>query len=293
MPKQGMITKAVSGFYYVTSEGKIWSCRARGIFRKKGVTPLVGDHVLFEATNPQEGIIDEIFPRKNELVRPPIANMDQALLVFSVTEPDFSPLLLDKFLVHTEKVGVPAVICLTKTDLPFDLGPIENYMSSYQSIGYTVILASTKNEAGLNEIRRALANRVTVFAGQSGVGKSSLLNAIMPNLTLETGEISTRLGRGRHTTRHVELIPIDGGGQVADTPGFSQLDFQSIEAGELGGLFVEIGRAAEGCKFRGCLHIKEPGCAVKSALESGEISSFRYDHYLAFLQEIQERKRRY
>jgi ribosome biogenesis GTPase len=290
---QGIITKALSGFYYVTSEGRTWQCRARGIFRNKGITPLVGDHVLFETVNDLEGVVNEINPRKNELIRPPIANIDQALLVFSLVEPGFSPLLLDKFLVHTEKVGVASAICLSKSDISHDEMDIQNYVACYEKMGYPIMIVSSIDGQGIEQVRSLLTDRITVFAGQSGVGKSTLLNALMPELFLETGEISLRLGRGKHTTRHVELIALPTGGQVADTPGFSQLDFQGIEAGELGDLFVDIAQFSPDCKFRGCLHVKETSCAVRAALASGNLAQFRYDHYVQFLQEIQERKRRY
>jgi ribosome biogenesis GTPase len=289
----GIITKALSGFYYVTSDGRTWQCRARGIFRKKGITPLVGDHVRFEIINDEEGILDDIDPRKNQLIRPPIANIDQALLVFSLVEPEFSPLLLDKFLVHTEKVGVSSAICLSKSDISHRKMDMQSYIDCYEKMGYPVIVVSAIDGQGLDLVRSLLTDRITVFAGQSGVGKSSLLNALMPALLLQTGEISARLGRGKHTTRHVELISLPVGGQVADTPGFSQLDFQNIEAEELGSLFVDIAEFAPDCKFRGCLHMNEPRCAVRDALDSGNLAQFRYDHYVQFLREIQDRKRRY
>jgi ribosome biogenesis GTPase len=289
----GTITKALSGFYYVTSDKDIWVCKAKGVFRNRGITPLVGDHVVFEPTERNEGIISEILPRKNELIRPPIANIDQALLVFSLVEPDFSPHLLDKFLVHIESVGIRSVICLSKNDIAHNEAEIQKYIDYYEKIGYRVISISSTLKHGIQQIENELREGVTVFAGQSGVGKSSLLNALSPNLGLETGEISVRLGRGKHTTRHVELIPLKIGGQVADTPGFSQLDFSNIEAEDLGNLFVEMAKLAPDCKFRGCLHVKEPNCAVRKALESGDIAEFRYDHYVQFLQDIQDRKRRY
>jgi ribosome biogenesis GTPase len=289
----GTITKALSGFYYVTSDKDIWVCKAKGVFRNRGITPLVGDHVVFEPTERNEGIISEILPRKNELIRPPIANIDQALLVFSLVEPDFSPHLLDKFLVHIESVGIRSVICLSKNDIAHNEAEIQKYIDYYEKIGYRVISISSTLKHGIQQIENELREGVTVFAGQSGVGKSSLLNALSPNLGLETGEISVRLGRGKHTTRHVELIPLQIGGQVADTPGFSQLDFSNIEAEDLGNLFVEMAKLAPDCKFRGCLHVKEPNCAVRKALESGDIAEFRYDHYVQFLQDIQDRKRRY
>lgn len=303
---EGIIVKALSGYYYVLppdSEADPVQCRARGIFKKKGVTPLVGDRVIYEVTENGEGTVDEVLPRTTELIRPPIANVDQAVLAFSLVEPALNLQLLDKFLVHTELIGLDTVICLTKRDLvgeherengAADGEPaVDDAIRLYESLGYPVIVTSTKTGAGLEELRSRLHGRITVFSGQSGVGKSSLLNAVMPGLALETNEISMKLGRGKHTTRHVELIALEGGGVVADTPGFSQLDFLQLEAEELSSCFVEMKRAAGGCKFRGCLHQQEPGCQVLAALDKGEIAESRYKHYLGFLQEIKERKRRY
>lgn len=290
---QGIITKSIGGFYYVFSEGKWWECRARGIFRKNKITPLVGDKVRFEPLNDQQATVDEILPRQNELIRPPIANVDQAILIFSLAEPNFSPLLLDKFLTHTEEMGIRSIICLTKADLPYNQQLIHSYIEYYRSIGYSVILVSAKTREGLADMRHQLVGRTSVFAGQSGVGKSSLLNAIIPNLLLDTGSVSTKLGRGRHTTRHVELIPVPGGGQVADTPGFSHLDFQSIEPEELANAFVEFKELAAKCRFRSCFHLKEPGCAVRTEVEIGSVARYRYKHYISFMEEIQNRKRRY
>lgn len=305
---EGVIVKALSGYYYVKPAidgAEPLQCRARGIFKKKGITPLVGDRVVYEITENGEGTVDEVMPRTTELIRPPVANVDQALLAFSLAEPDLNLQLLDKFLVHTEKAGLDTVICLTKRDLITEDGqPADNTQEQmaldevvrlYEGIGYSVIVTSTRTKEGIAEARAKLEGRTSVFSGQSGVGKSSLLNALVPGLALETNEISSKLGRGKHTTRHVELIALEGigGGLVADTPGFSQLDFLQMEAEELSSCFVEMKRAASGCKFRGCLHQHEPGCRVLTLVESGEIAPSRYKHYLVFLQEMKERKRRY
>ncbi|WP_276912505.1 ribosome small subunit-dependent GTPase A [Aneurinibacillus aneurinilyticus] len=289
---QGRIVKALAGYYYVQDGDTLWQCRARGVFRKKGITPLVGDEVMFE-TNGTEGTVTEVITRTSELVRPPIANIDQAILVFSLAEPAFNPQLLDKFLVHTEAAGVDAVICLTKADLLAGPEEVERILKRCEAIGYPVIVTSSKGKHGIEDIRAYLAGHLSVFAGQSGVGKSSLLNALFSELQLETAPISQKLGRGKHTTRHVELIHLPEGGWVADTPGFSSLDFQSIEANELGLYFKEMRAMLGECKFRGCLHVNEPGCSVRAAVEAGEIQSTRYKHYLDFLQEIKDRKPRY
>ncbi|WP_316568471.1 ribosome small subunit-dependent GTPase A [Neobacillus sp. YIM B06451] len=291
---EGKIIKALSGFYYVVHNGTVTQCRGRGVFRKNKITPLVGDDVVFQADNEQEGYILEVKERKNELIRPPIANVDRAFLVFSAVEPTFSPVLLDRFLVLVEYNHIEPIICVTKTDLvtETELKEIERYASDYRSAGYEVILASSETETGIEQLHPHLEGKISVFAGQSGVGKSSLLNVLRPGLELKTSGISSHLGRGKHTTRHVELIEI-GDGLVADTPGFSSLEFQEIEASELGSCFPEISRAAENCKFRGCLHVKEPKCAVKAGVEEGAIPQYRYENYLDFLQEIKDRKPRY
>jgi len=292
---EGKIIKALSGFYYVLDGEQIIQCRGRGVFRKNKVTPLVGDNVVYQADNDKEGYILEIKDRFNELVRPPISNVDQAVLVFSAKEPTFSTSLLDRFLVLVEAADIRPIICITKMDLVDDDSlkeRIHQYAEDYRNIGYSVYLTSMENGSGIEDIIPHFQDKITVFAGQSGVGKSSLLNAISPDLELKTAGISAHLGRGKHTTRHVELIDINGG-LVADTPGFSSLEFAGIEAEDLGQTFLEIGEKSAECKFRGCLHIKEPNCAVKRAVENGEIAQYRYNHYVEFLTEIKDRKPRY
>src|SRR5690606_19066719 len=231
---EGKIIKALSGFYYVKSNDTIFQCRGRGVFRKNNITPLVGDNVVFTAENDREGYIMEIKERENELVRPPIANVDQAILIFSAKDPEFSPPLLDRLLVIIESYQVKPIIVITKVDLANsdELLNIKQYAKAYEEIGYDVLLTSSNTDISLEDIYPLLENKITVFAGQSGVGKSSLLNALQPELNLETKAISKHLGRGKHTTRHVELLEI-GNGLVADTPGFSSLDFSNIEAEEL------------------------------------------------------------
>ncbi|MEK4565376.1 ribosome small subunit-dependent GTPase A [Alkalihalobacillus sp. FSL R5-0424] len=290
----GLIVKSLSGFYYVQDGDSYIQCRGRGLFRKQKRKPLVGDRVEYEAENITDGYIMELLERKNELVRPPIANVDQVLLVFSALEPEFSTLLLDRFLVHIEASGIEPVILISKMDLvnSEQEAEIRNYVKDYEAIGYRVRLTSKEDEQGVEWLMPDLNDRVSVVAGQSGVGKSSLLNALKPNLQIETDEISTHLGRGKHTTRHVELLSI-GTGLVADTPGFSSVEFTEIEAEDLGINFPEIAKRLPDCKFRGCLHTSEPKCAVKDAVQEGAIQSYRYEHYLSFLDEIHQRKRRY
>ena len=303
---EGIIVKALSGYYYVmpvedngapSVEGSAVQCRARGIFRKRGTSPLVGDRVSYMLTENGEGTVDEIHKRETELIRPPVANVGLAVLLFSVKEPDMNLNLLDKFLVHIEQAGLDALIVLTKQDLidpdAKDRDIVAEVKAMYEQIGYEVISTSSRTGEGSELLRERLAGKISVFSGQSGVGKSSMLNALMPGLTLETSAISMRLGRGKHTTRHVELIPLDNGGFVADTPGFSQLDFLEIGVEELSTCFREFAQFADQCKFRGCTHTHEPSCRVLAAKEEGLISESRYKHYEQFLTEMKDKKRRY
>ncbi|MDN4607514.1 ribosome small subunit-dependent GTPase A [Sporosarcina highlanderae] len=292
---QGQIRKAISGFYYVqTGDGDLVQCKGRGVFRNRGISPLVGDFVTIVEDGDNDATITEVHERKNELVRPPVANVDQALLVFSIVEPDLSLHLLDRFLAVIESVGIKPIICLTKKDIAeeSDLQIANSAIDYYKGIGYDVIKTYIDDPNLHDLLYPILKGNTTVLAGQSGVGKSTLLNTLIPELLLKTGEISEALGRGRHTTRHVELMEV-AGGLVADTPGFSSLDFDHIEKDELRDYFVEMEQAAQLCKFRGCLHLKEPKCAVKAKVETGEILSTRYDNYVQFMQEIIDRKPRY
>ncbi|MDF2039660.1 ribosome small subunit-dependent GTPase A [Bacillus sp. CMF12] len=291
---EGKIIKALAGFYYVLSGDETIQCRGRGVFRKNKVNPLVGDEVVFQAESITEGYILEVKERKNELIRPPIANVDQAILVFSAVEPGFSTSLLDRFLVLVEFNHIKPIICITKIDLTDEdeYKEIQQYASDYRKAGYDVLLTSSETEEGVKDLMPYLEGEISVFAGQSGVGKSSLLNVLRPDLELKTNDISSHLGRGKHTTRHVELIEV-GKGLVADTPGFSSLEFTDIELEDLNYCFPEIQEKSDLCKFRGCLHMAEPKCAVKAASENGEIPSYRYEHYKTFLQEIKDRKPRY
>ncbi|MBM7571777.1 ribosome small subunit-dependent GTPase A [Aquibacillus albus] len=291
---EGKIVKALSGFYYVQTEDSVFQCRGRGVFRKNKVNPLVGDYVEFEESNIGEGYIIDVKPRKNELIRPPIANIDQAIIVVSATQPGFSPSLLDRFLVLIESKHIDPIIFITKMDMvkQAEVEKINTYKANYQKIGYPVVSLSTKDSELLSEAQAYFKDKISVIAGQSGVGKSSLLNAINPTLSLETNEISESLGRGKHTTRHVELLDMNGG-LVADTPGFSSLEFNDLELENLPDCFPEMRELKADCKFRGCMHNKEPKCAVKAAVDVNEIPSYRYEHYLQFFEEIQNRKPRY
>ena len=274
--------KALAGFYYVESEGKVYQTRARGNFRKKGQTPYVGDEVEFSAEKDSEGYILKIAERKNSLVRPPIVNIDQAVVIMSAKEPDFNPNLLDRFLVLLEQKAIHPIIYISKLDLLEDDKELDVFLEVYQAIGYDT--AKT-----VEELLQFLIRKKTVFMGQTGVGKSTLLNKIAPDLKLETGEISESLGRGRHTTRAVSFYNLNGG-KIADTPGFSSLDYEVDNAEDLNQAFPEIAEVSRSCKFRTCTHTHEPNCAVKPAVENVTIAAFRFEDYLQFLSEIEHRR---
>ncbi|HLQ73927.1 MAG TPA: ribosome small subunit-dependent GTPase A [Bacillota bacterium] len=292
--RKGRIVKALSGFYYVQSDNEIFACKGRGVFRKRKITPLVGDFVEFEVTNETEGYVTHVRDRTNSFTRPQIANIEQAIVVSSAKEPDFSTTLLDRFLVLFEYENIEPLIIITKVDLltEEEKQAIEAFKRDYEAIGYEVELISTVNKQDLSYLNKHLENKVSVITGQSGVGKSSILNEMNPSLLIETDEISTRLGRGKHTTRHVELLSV-GKGLIADTPGFSSLDLTIIEEEYLTDTFPEMHERKQNCRFRGCLHNKEPHCAIKSAVEEGTIKQYRYASYLTILTEIQTRKVRY
>lgn len=291
---KGKIIKALSGFYYVQVADRVIECRGRGLFRKKNITPLVGDRVDIELQDDGSGYLTKIEKRDNELIRPPIANVQQAFIVTSAVDPAFNAQLLDRFLVLVEAEQIEPVLIITKMDLidENEKHEIERFRRTYHQIGYPVLLVSAKGKEGIDDIIPYMKGKTTVMAGQSGVGKSTLLNELKPGLNLETKGISKSLGRGKHTTRHVELLEMHGG-LIADTPGFSSLEFENIDADELQHFFPEMRDKHSQCKFRGCRHHQEPKCAVKEAVEKEEIASFRYQHYLQFLQEIQNRKPRY
>lgn len=284
---KGQIRKALSGFYYVYADGDTYQTRARGNFRNRKITPLVGDAVIFQSEQLTDGYLLEILPRKNELLRPPVANVDQGIVVVSMKEPAFSAYLLDRFLVTLEADQIAPIIYLSKVDLleESDQALLAEIQQIYENIGYPIVLSP-------KDLVRYFPEKLTVFMGQSGVGKSTALNRIAPELNLATDEVSFSLNRGKHTTRHVELLPLYDG-LVADTPGFSSIHLLEIEATALSAQFPEFRAPAKQCKFRACLHRKEPNCAVKAAVESGTIAASRYENYLRFLEEIEQQKPTY
>ncbi|CAM3101536.1 ribosome small subunit-dependent GTPase A [Lactiplantibacillus plajomi] len=290
--KIGQIRQSLSGFYDVYADGQLYRTRARGNFRKRKITPLVGDQVEFDSTTPQEGYLLKVLSRTTQLVRPPVANVDLAIVVTATTPQEFSTNLLDRQLVALAVAGIEPVIYFAKTDLLTDADYAQRakLAAAYRQIGYQVIMDRTAFSAtALDALRQALANHVAVVMGQTGAGKSTLLNHLQPGLDLATGEISQALNRGKHTTRKVSLIPI-ADGLVADTPGFSSYEVFNIAANELTHYFPEFVALAADCKYRGCVHINEPQCAVKAALAAGTLLQSRYDNYLQFYETIKNKK---
>ena len=290
---RGKIIKGIAGFYYVYGEdGELYECKAKGIFRKDNQKPLVGDNVEITILDQveKEGNLVSILPRKNSLIRPAVANVDQAFVIFAADKPKPNFMLLDRFLIMMEQEGVPAVICFNKKDLVTEKEAGELY-EVYKSCGYRVILSSTLDGEGTDDIREILEGKTTVVAGPSGVGKSSLTNLLQGEIKMETGEISRKLKRGRHTTRHSQVIPVGENTFLMDTPGFSSLYIMGMEEQELKDYFPEFRKYEEKCRFQGCRHIHEPDCEVKEALERGEISRIRYEDYLSLYEELKEKRR--
>lgn len=291
----GKIIKGIGGFYYVDTENGLYECRARGIFRKNKITPLVGDRVSISVVDEEnkKGVVEEIEERDTELVRPPIANVDKALIVFAIKNPSPNLSLLDRFIVLAEKENLEIVIVFTKVDLDTDGELLGELKDIYEVSGYKVIPVSNKLKLNIDKIKEELKENTVVFAGPSGVGKSSLLNEVDKNFELKTGEVSDKIKRGKHTTRHAELLKLECGGMVADTPGFSSLTLDDTDESELKEYFIEFDKYDD-CRFGSrCIHENEPSCAVKEAVENGEISKKRYESYIQLLNEIRSEKRRY
>ena len=289
----GKIMKGIAGFYYVgVAESGVYECKAKGIFRKDKIKPLVGDDVEIEVLNEEEklGNIVKILPRRSELIRPAVANIDQALVIFAAREPKPNLSLLDRFLVIMEKQDVPVIICFNKQDL-CDEEEVGRLKEIYEACGYPVVLASAKQGEGIEEIKSLLRGKTTTVAGPSGVGKSSLTNLLQNEVQMETGEISKKLGRGRHTTRHSQIIQIEEDTWLYDTPGFTSFYVKKKKKEELRFYFREFFKYEGTCRFQGCTHTHEPGCMVKNALEEGKISKERYENYLELYGELKEKRR--
>ena len=280
----GIIIKCLGGLYSVESPDGIYECKARGVFRNRGISPCVGDRVTVE-----DGVITEIADRKNCIIRPPLANLDQLIFIVSTCEPAPNYLILDKFIAIAEYKGITPVVVITKTDLG-DSRPIHEI---YGGIGIDVVEVKYDDEASVEAVRAILNGKISAFTGNSGAGKSTLLNAVDPTLNIATGEISRKLGRGRHTTRHAALYKLSGGGYIADTPGFSTFEtnrYDIIRKEELAGCFREFDGLTDKCRFRDCAHICEKGCAVVEAVERGEISVSRHESYKTMYEEAKQLK---
>lgn len=289
----GKIVKGIGGFYYVHADNGIeYECRAKGIFRNKKIKPLVGDDVIIEILDEDNnlGNISEILPRFNSLIRPAVSNVNQTVIIFSVSDPEPNFNLLDRFLVNMELAGVEAIICFNKIDLK-DFEKYREDCASYEKSGYKVIYISADSGEGIDALKGLIEGKTTVFAGPSGVGKSSTLNAIRPDIMARTGEISDKIKRGKHTTRHSELICVWDNTYIMDTPGFSSLYVDSLDCNELKDYFPEIAVYTGKCRFNMCNHISEPDCLVKAAVDKGEISRIRYDNYVMIYNDLKEKRK--
>ncbi|WP_353886644.1 ribosome small subunit-dependent GTPase A [Eubacterium ramulus] len=291
--KQGKIVKGIAGFYYVSVAGSgIYECKAKGAFRQKKMKPLVGDNVSIDIIDEEEkkGNVVEILPRKNALIRPAVANVDQALVIFAGTSPKPNLNLLDRFLLMMEQQNVPTLICFNKEDLASE-AEIQELRDAYETSGYPLFFVSARQQEGIEPLRAALEGKTTTVAGPSGVGKSTLINLLAPEVQMETGEISEKIQRGKHTTRHSQLILLNEQTYIFDTPGFSSLAVDFFEKESLGTLFPEFVEYEQNCRFTGCSHIGEPVCGVKEALAEGKISQSRYNNYVQIYNELKDKRK--
>ena len=291
---QGKIIKGIAGFYYVHVAGSgVYECKAKGAFRKQKIKPLVGDNVEIDVISQEEhtGNVIDILPRKNELIRPAVANVDQAVVIFAAAKPNPNFNLLDRFLIMMEYQHIPAVICFNKTDL-IDEMEMENLIRAYKTSGYCVLFTSAKEQDGVEKIRQILKGKTSTVAGPSGVGKSSLINRVEPGLSLKIAEISDSHDTGKHTTTFAEMFPLSFGGSIIDTPGIRAFGLIHMEKTEISHYFPEIFKRAEDCRFYKCWVFDEPGCAVIQAVEDGEISESRYFSYVSMFEEGDEKYRK-
>lgn len=289
----GKIVKGIAGFYYVHVEGKgVYECHAKGIFRNEKIKPLVGDDVELEVLDEKdkEGSILKILPRKSMLIRPAVANVDQAMIIFAIVKPNPNFNLLDRFLIRMEQQGLPTIICFNKQDIASKQEK-ETLRRSYETCGYRVLFISALENEGIDQVRELLNGKTTTVAGPSGVGKSSLINCLAPAANMETGAISAKIERGRHTTRHSEIIALGERSYIVDTPGFTSLDISGIPKEQLGRFYPEFTVYEPYCRFSGCAHINEPACGVKDAVAEGRISKVRYENYKTLYEELSRVKK--
>ena len=290
---QGKIIKGIAGFYYVQTKCGIYECKAKGSFRNKKLKPFVGDNVEITVLDEEKkkGNMEEILERKNFLIRPAVANVDQTLVIFAAAKPDPNLNLLDRFLIMMEQKDVPVILVFNKTDVA-EASKLEEYAEIYENCGYQVLRVSALQEDGISEIKEVLKGKTSTVAGPSGVGKSSIINLLQSDIHMETGNISEKIERGKHTTRHSELIAIAEDTYIFDTPGFSSLYVTDMEKEELKSYFPEFAPYEEECKFLGCVHVNEPICGVKEALKDGKISQSRYENYKLLYEELKENEKR-
>ncbi len=292
---KGKITKGIAGFYYVYVPDKgMYECKAKGIFRKDNVKPLVGDDVMVQILSEEErtGNICRILPRKSSLIRPAVANIDQALVIFAIRKPDVNLNLLDRFLIQMEQQNLETVICFNKADLENTEGPSSQRLAEiYAKAGYQTFVISATSDASMEQVFHCLRGKTTTVAGPSGVGKSTLINRLQSGTQMETGSISTKIERGKHTTRHSQLIPICEDTYILDTPGFSSLSVFDMEKEELEAYYGEFEPLKAGCKFTGCSHIHEPVCGIREGIKTGEVSLERYENYKLIYQELAQKRK--
>lgn len=289
---RGKIIKGIAGFYYVHVPGDgIYECKAKGIFRKEQIKPLVGDDAEIDLLDETEktGNIRRLLPRSSQLIRPAVANVDQAMVIFAITHPQPNFNLLDRFLIMMQQQGLPCIICLNKQDLDIE-GRGQEYAEIYRACGYETLTVSARQQQGMEQLRELLRGRTTTVAGPSGVGKSSMINCLQSGTVMETGEISAKIERGRHTTRHSELIALEKDTYILDTPGFSSLGLFDLEKEQLAAYYPEFQSHEALCRFSGCSHMAEPQCGVKQALEQGLVSRLRYENYCQLYEELRTKK---